>query len=386
MTVSKHILFTARDIGAGHHLMNVIRAFGQRNFKTTVIASPPSYDLFCRNKIKSELFLINDSPCISNKASFAFKKKMLDQARHIIERHQPDVIFCGLSSADHGVDEAMLYWASPERMNIPSFQYLDCGGTFNQIGDGYPYRYFGIDRSVVRYSNKRARSLIEVVGSPKHEEYSRFPTAEARLKTRRRLRITPSQKLIGYFGQDPRLPGYMENFGSFISAVKKYKDIKPYVLMLRGHPGYKKYFSMYRDVLKKYNVDAIETNDHLRVEDLLVACDAAVTCFSTVGIDHAYLNHYASRPTGGFLYIVSNQTIKDFLIKSFGFWKNPLLERGIGSVAASSSSIFSKLKQLLDDPLVKKQYFQKTKTVLNQHQPSERMVKRVSAVLKGWKS
>jgi hypothetical protein len=374
--MNAHILFTARDIGAGHHLLHVIRAFERRGCKTTVVATPPSYDLFRLHNIKARLFLINGKFALKEGAGVRLKKQLVAQARELLVKIAPDALLSGLSSADHGVDEAFLLAA--RELNIPSFQYLDCGGTFNHWPDGHPQEYLAIDRA---YSYAKAPAPVEYVGSPKHEQYAKFPIVQSRRDVRQALRVKPGQKLVGYFGQDPRHPGYLENFESFASAVRQLAAEEPVVFMLRGHPGYRAYFAKYEKILKGLGITAIDTTtSRFKVEDLLCGCDLVVTCFSTVGVDHAYLNHYAKAPTGTCLYVTANTTIRNFLTAQFGFWKNPLVAKGMGAVVTKPSDILPAIHGSLSERSLKT-YFQNTRRLLSQDNPCDAIIKRVTQVL-----
>ncbi len=380
MTSTTHILFTSRDVGAAHQVKHIIRAFVREGFKASVVASQPAYDVFKEEGLNVELFALDKGEAfVPRRAPAEAVEGLLQKGKELIGRIRPDVVFCGLSTTDYGIDEAMMFWAHATRMNIPAFQFLEAAGTFNHWKDGAPVLYFGVDEACCRYSHKGALAPVEVAGSPKHEYYADLPVAEWRKNLREQFRVSDELKLIGYFGQDPELPGDLENFRALAEAVRRYQKDHPgqAEMLMRPHPAYKDKAHLYEGVLRENNVSFIDGGYIEPIEKILCACDAVVSAFSTVCVDHAYLSHYSRKPIGAVLYSVTNDDLKSFLVDSFGYWKNPFLEQGIGFCAETPGEITGRLEYILRDPEGQKKYFRATRTMVHNDRPCEKIINRV---------
>lgn len=381
--MDKHVLFTGRDIGAAHQLKHIIKAFKGKEFIVSIIASGVAYETFAKENLNPFLFSIRGNlPYLDNDAPDNMINELVATAYKVINETNPDAVFCGLTTFGYGIDEAALYWASEKRLNIPSFQFLDTWGTFNHFRDGYPDLYFAIDRASVRLGIMGAKAPIEVVGSPKHFAYSTLDINALRKKTRKELNLSDDEKMIGYFGQDPTAPGQTYNFAKFIEAVKFYilKGGKCKFLF-RMHPAYTNRYEYFWRYLKETGIEVIGTTNGLPVEEILCACDLIVTCFSTTGIDHAFLSRFAKEPIGVVLYLLCGNEIKNYMMRSFGYWKVPILEDGIGYYAEHENQLSDLINYVLDNPSATTNYFEATKALIA-HDPSEKIVEVISSFIK----
>jgi hypothetical protein len=373
--VNTHILFTARDIGAAHQIKHIINAFISKGIKASVVASGEAYNFLEKERVRSDLFsLDNRKAFVPRNSPEELLGELLESSREIILKKQPDAVFCGLATLGFGIDEAVLYWTSSERLNIPSFQFIDTWGTFNHLRDGYPDLYFAIDKASEKLGNMGAKAPIQVVGSPKHFAYLSKPLDTLREVTRERLGIEENEKLVGYFGQDPEIPGHTFNFRVMVQAIQgcKYNE-KKCKFLIRPHPGYKDKYEVYWKYLKDMCIDAIIPSDEFSVEEVLCACDIVSTCFSTVGVDHAYLSCSSEDPIGVVIYLLCGSEIKDHLLENFGYWKIPLLEEGIGLFVEEQSQMLNKIEYVFSNPLAVTDYFKATKS-LNLDYPCEKII------------
>lgn len=380
----KHILFTSRDVGAAHQLKHIIRAFARSGFTTTIVASRPAYDLFCEEGFSPELFVVaEDRPFLPKDAPQIVMDQLLLNVKQILLKARPDAVFSGVGTANYGIDEAAIYWAHPTRLNIPSFQFLDAAGTFNHLHDGYPDLYFGMDDTFLRYSGQGARAPIEIVGAPKYEQYANFPIVEWRKELREQFRLTGDVKMIGYFGQDPDLPGDVDNFKSFLQAFQSYKAKHPgqSEFLFRSHPAYREKAHVYEGLLRDHNINYIDAAFISPIEKVLSACDVVLSGFSTVSVDHSFLSHYSDRPIGVTVYLMTSDKMKSFLKERFGYWKNPFVEKGLGVCAESSGEILNRLEEAAHDPQALRAYFASSKTKIMGHGSCERIVAKVRSMI-----
>ena len=380
--MEKHILFTARDIGAAHQINPIVHAFRKKGIKVSIVASGEAYQFLGKEGVNPDLFsLDNGKSFVSRNAPRKVIKRLLESSHKVIKEKQPDVVFCGLATLELGIDEAVLYWASRERLNIPSFQFLDTWGTFNHLRDGYPDLYFAIDKASERLGNMGAKAPIQVVGSPKHFAYLSKPMDMLREVTRENLGIEENEKLVGYFGQDPEIPGHTFNFEKLMEAVNSYcLNQGKCKLLFRPHPTYEDKYGPYWEYIENMGISTIAQTEGLSVEELLCACDLITTCFSTVGLDHIYLSSFSKKPIGVVLYLLCGNEIKKHLVDNFGYWKIPILEDGVGFYVDDPVQIYEKVESILDGPLMRIEYFQYTKT-LNMTNPYKKIIRAVSSFL-----
>lgn len=377
---NKHILFTARDIGAAYHIEHIIEAFKAARFRASLVASGMAYEFFKSKKLNPRHFLIKDNPVIPNNSKGKLMGQLLKSSHEVISGIRPDAVFCGLSSSGYGIDEAILYWAASDRLRIPAFQFLDAWGTFNCLKDGYPDIYFVIDNDFQKYSHKGAVAPMRTVGSPKHERYRSKPILRWKSDLRRRMKIDRNTKLIGYFGQDPDIPGHAYNFECLLKTVKEYSRTRPCKLLVRAHPAHKSAYGYYRDWTRKMRIATVDINEGVPVEEVISACDLVTTCFSTVGLDHAYLTAYAGEYIGAVLYLLCGKEIKAHMRSSFGYWRVPPLERGIGFYADDEASLSAKMEALLGDHRLQVSYLNATRSI-DKGRSCERIVTTVRGLI-----
>lgn len=382
--MKEHILFTARDVGAAHQIKHIAKAFKKEGFRISVIGSGVGYEVFEKERLKPKLFSTgNGKFSISKNDSKYMMDRLLKTSRMIIEKVRPDAVFCGLSTFDYGIDEAVLYWASSSRFKIPSFQFLDGWGTFNHLKDGYPDMYFAIDTSTELLGYMKAKAPIRVVGSPKHFAYATISIQNLREQTRKKLKITDSDKVIGYFGQNPDAPGHDYNFLKLVQAVKKYnrKNRKDCKFLIRPHPTYIKKYKYHWQYLRKDGFEIIDVMKGFSTEEILCACDIVATCHSTIAVDYAYLSCYSTKPIGVALHLLCGEAIKKWMLRNFGYYKNPLLEKGIGFYVNEPSKLLCTFERILCDPMVRVNYFKLTKS-LSMSDPCKKIVATVSSFIR----
>jgi hypothetical protein len=357
------ILFTCRDAGAAYQTKEIIPAFKKRGVKVRLAASGAAFDILKDAGLRPEKF---NEPGNDD--------RLIDRSLVLLASNLPSAVFCGLTTIGHGVDEGVLYWASPERLDIPSFQFLDSWGTFNTMRGCGPSAYFAMDRDFKRFARKPSPPII-VTGSPKHYAYSGKDIYSMRLKARKRLGLEEGEKLVVYFGQLPSVPGHWENFRMLADAFRACSGSKKgkYRFALRPHPAYKNDYRPYRRYLEKNKVPYIDAGRFKAVEELICCCDVAATCYSTSAIDHAYLSAYSAGPIGAVMYLLAGKEIKNYLKRNFGYARNPLLERGIGYCVEEREEAVPVLLSLLNEGAPVRKYFKMTK-ILSAKEPCLKIV------------
>jgi len=363
--MQSRILFTARDVGAAQQIEVIYKYFTKNRFHTTLLASGAALNYFQIKNIDAQPFFYDKNKyTVLKNASRTEIEKLLHSAHIILLENKPDAIICGLSTFHYGIDEAILYWANSNRDNIPSFQFLETWGTFNHIDDGLPDMYLGFDKATQDFIKKEAQTPIIIVGSPKHDEYKNLPVEKWRNEFPETIRIqTQTTKIIGFFAQSPEIPGQLYNFTNLVESLRNYQKKSSCKLLFREHPNSIGQYSHYWKVIEKHNIDAIDVTKEKIVEKLISICDIVATCYSTVAIDHAFLCSYGNCPVGVSLYLLCGNEIKDFLLSEYGYWKNPILERGVGFFVEDHELLTEKINMILTSNQFAKEYYFNSKAL-----------------------
>lgn len=376
------ILLTARDVGAAQHIGVIAKFFFGKGFIVVLLASGAAFEYFRVNKINAKIFCVSDDKdYVSHDATQNEIKELIKAAYQILDEINPDVIICGLSTYDYGIDEAVLYLAEEKRLNIPSFQFLDTWGEmFNYLYDGYPDIYLGFDESILKYADKKFLKRIRIVGAPKYENYSQINTDHSKKKIYKKFGIQDHEKVIGYFGQKPDEPGHTYNFIKLLASVKECQKRFLCKFLVRAHPGWKKMYDEYWDLIRENNIDAIDITEEPIIEDLLCACDIVATSYSTVAIDHAFLSSYSPSSIGVVVYLLEGQDIKKYLTDTYGYWKNPLLEKEIGFYINQEENTYDKINSILTQKKFSEVYYKRCQE-LTTGSPCNNIFKLVSSNL-----
>ena len=85
--MEKHILFTARDIGAAQQIKYIIKAFDKSGFKISVIASGVAYKFLIQEGLNPLLFSIDgDVHFLDTNASESKIESLIKTSYKIIKR------------------------------------------------------------------------------------------------------------------------------------------------------------------------------------------------------------------------------------------------------------------------------------------------------------
>ena len=195
-----------------------------------------------------------------------------------------------------------------------------------------------------------------------------------------RFGIKKDCRIIGYFAQNPGVPGHTHNFVTLLNAISEYQKEVPCKLLFRAHPAWRDQYDSYWKRIENMNIDTIDVTDEPFLEELLYICDIVTSCYSTVAVDHAYLSCYMRTPIGVALYLLCGDEIKNYLCSEYGYWKNPLLDRGIGIYVDDYSKLYETVKSISASDAVATDYFMRTKA-LQIDSPCEKIIKIVSFYL-----
>ena len=348
----KRILLSARDPGGAGNMVALARYFRQEAmFDVHVAASGVGYTMLRTAEERPEHFIFShDRDHLQTEEN---QSSLLSEAKKLLGRIKPDAVITSLSSFGVGIDEALLATA-----NVPTFAVQEFWGDVN-LGLGIPANmYFVLDDYAVELSEKRWGVKAVAVGAPKYTLYKEIDIMRMWKLGRSYIGVGPGDKVVGWFGQSPQIPGHKNVFYCFIKALADFPR-KP-KLLLREHPKFTESKLNHLNDAKKMGLEVFDATGKGEVERWLVACDLVVTPFSACGLDHAYLSAYSPIPIGSVLYLMTNEEIRKYSQEVCGMVSMPIVSKGIGRLLTDSYCITEALFSQLKSQTVQS-YFMKSK-------------------------
>lgn len=344
MSRKARILFSARDPGAVGHVIALLEAFRQDGrFEVDLAASSPALDMLREaGELPRPFALLDGRDYLEADEDPA---PLLEAASQFLKNTQPDAVFVSLSSFGVGIDEALLATA-----RVPTFAMQDFWGDVN-LGLGVPAGlYFVLDEYAVELSQKRWGVHAVAVGSPKHSRYADLDVVALRRATRRSLGVDDEEKVVGFFGQSPTIPGHESAFQDLVKAMAALRP-QP-VFLLREHPKFPALQEEHISVAKELGLKVASATNERATEAWLAACDVVVTPFSLCGLDHAYLTAYSQEPIGSALYLMTNDEIRSFAQRVCGMKQFPIVKQGMGQVVETPDAVHPTLESTLSNEYV----------------------------------
>jgi hypothetical protein len=345
MSRRKKILISARDPGAAGHIKALVHYFRtDARFEVLVAASGAALEILEKADINPIAFNLkgsNDSVQPGQDPG-----PLLVEASKLLESLKPDIVLTSLSSLGVGIDEALLATA-----RVPTFALQDFWGDVN-LGLGVPAGlYLVMDEFAVEFSRERWGVKAQAVGAPKYVCYQDLDILAMRHATRKILKANPEDRVIGWFGQPPDIPGLEEVFQDFLKALALV-PIK-LKLVLKEHPKSRHVGKMHIEKARGLSFQVVEATEDRTIEDWLAACDLVVTVFSICGLDHAFLSAYSPQPLGCVLYLATNKPVRRFISDLSGMYKFPIVEQGLGKMIEDPAEISETIQLLLSYDVVR---------------------------------
>ena len=352
MRTKHRVLISARDPGAAGSVGPLAEAFRSDGGLDVDIAASGQALRLLRARGKSPIaFTFDDSlDCIQSGED---PSHLLDEAKRLIERARPDAVLVSLSTFGVGLDEALLAVA-----RVPTFAMQDFWGDAN-LGLGVAAGlYFALDEYAAHLTKDRWDLEALPVGSPKHMSYADLDVVKARAEARRTLGVDLDERIIGYFGQSPAIPGVEAAFRDLVDAVEKLEP-RPTVL-LREHPKSQDVREQHAALVQECGLTVADVTGSSFAESWLAASDVVTTTLSLCGLDHAYLSAYSPQPIGSVLYLMTNEEIRDYAQQSFGLSHLPTVNQGLGRVATEPARLAEQLELALGSS-ERRSYFEASK-------------------------
>ena len=352
MSTKRRVLISARDPGAAGSVGPLAEAFrGDGGMDVEIAASGEALRLLRTQGESPIAFTFDDGrDCVQIGED---PSHLLDEARGLIESTRPDAVLVSLSTFGVGLDEALLAVAQG-----PTFAMQDFWGDAN-LGLGVAAGlYFALDEYAAHLTKDRWDLEALPVGSPKHMSYADLDVVKTRDKARRTLGADLDERIVGYFGQSPAIPGVEAAFRDLVGAVEILEP-QPTVL-LREHPKSQDVREQHAALLQERGLTVADVTGISFAESWLVACDVVTTTLSLCGLDHAYLSPYSPQPIGSVLYLMTNEEIRAYAQQSCGLPHLPTVNQGLGRVATEPARLAEQLEQALGS-VERKSYFEASK-------------------------
>jgi hypothetical protein len=329
------ILLTANDLGSARQNLSFAESCVLKNFDVIFkfLAMGPARDVFQNSSILEVDF---------DYKSFNHEKFAEQNVKKILEDFQPDFVLAGLSFKGESIDE--LVRKITKEKDLPFGVIQDYWGYLGAYDlNSLPDVFFVFDKEASRLTDYKTDGQANciITGSPKHEIYKEKITGWLDEQPLKSL----NEKNIVFIGQPSEIGGIFENFKIFLNAANQLKG--SFKIYFKPHPSDMAYLSQYEEALKiqiqPYEI--IENN--IEIETILCQADIIITCFSTSGIDHNYLQFYANKPLGELVYLTSGNELLNSIEKLVGIAEIPGAKSGMGEVCKSQKELQITLQNFL---------------------------------------
>jgi hypothetical protein len=312
------ILLTSRDAGSAYQqvalIQNLLKIEGDLSYlflsqhpATTIIEQ---HGLQCKDCTKNA----SDSD-----------GQMQINVEEALGNFGPDFVLVGLSWQQWGVDEYVMQ--ESREKGIPTGAIQDYWGYVGQFdSELHPDVFFVCHQDAADLTQKNLGSFVRTlaVGSPKHEAYAAVAEVGRR---RSRGRLGRGVNVV-FMGQPFVIPGIRENFEIFLRGLQNCDE--KYRVVFKPHPADPESAKLCSVLAASRIRDFRVASDSEPSEMLLLDSDIVVTCFSTAGVDHNYLQRFSKTHIGELIYLLCGEIITDTIGKAIGQTSIPYADRGLG--------------------------------------------------------
>jgi hypothetical protein len=331
---------TARDPGSAHEGAAFVSEAIERKwpFAFTLVGCGAAIEI-----LEGTGLAVTPWPAVSPRAN-ALARRTADR---ILADCQPHAVLTGLAYPGFGPDEAIFSAVSTTRLLTACIQ--DFWGYVGGFRRGrVPDLFFVHDKLAARLTRERTGrgTRIVVTGSPRRARMA----ASGRRSRPHPVKSARPRPLVVYFGQPAGIPGCLDNFRHFVEALRR--TSVPVDVRYRRHPNDSMTADGYSVMLARQpNPFHFSPADRPVERDLLDA-DLAVTCFSSIGLDHHYLQLANARLLAPVLFITIGASIRQLLRRQVGLPEVPNVVLGWAAGVNSKQALAPALDRLLADPRV----------------------------------
>jgi hypothetical protein len=276
--VSVNFLLSARDIGAAGHVLALAKGLVAAGYNIQLVLQGPALKLAARLGVACEdagRWLDIRHP-LSSREGLA----------HRVDAIAPCAVICGLSSFHtNGIDEALMLAARDQ--GVRCFALQDFWGDVKRVDGRGADDYFVLDETAAEITRAATNANCHVIGSLKHARFLDIDYENERNSFRQSLMLAEHEKVVCLFGQALQsLPGHRVMLNNLVDAILKSNGVR---LIYKPHP-----LEDEAAIVATTNLIAERTHAPIPVvagpiDPVLAGADIALSCFSTIGIDAAYL-------------------------------------------------------------------------------------------------
>ena len=338
----RRILFSASDVGTAEQMVPLIQLMrDEAAWQIHVCASVDAAKIFEAHALPIDTY--TEASVKIGTLSPKEKYELIAFGNQIIENFCPQITISGLSNFGNGLDESIIHGA--KKRGIKSCLLMDDFGPIFTLDGEIADIFLATTSKIFQWCSKY-ESKTYLLGSPKHEGFTQFPSDLARLKTRKFLEIDDKGLLITFFAQNDRMRGHNYNFQVLCEVLREIQnDIPEFNLVVRPHPGApsggEKCYNIANSMGLPCSLDD-PTNDVLK---LLCASDVVLSCISTCLTDFLWLKLGARSLRGYPIYLLIGQEIKIWLDEFLeGPWCPEIYDLGLAYMPKSADELASAIK------------------------------------------
>lgn len=325
------LLMSARDAGSAGHIMALAAGASARGILCQIVVDGPAQaylSAWGSPHITSAVWLEASGTSDGGQHHGA-------TAAEAIRYFDPSVVVCGRSSVhERGIDEIVI--SAARALKIPSLVVQDFWGDVWPEASR-PDHYLVIDDQAALLTQKKTSATTHVIGSLKHANYKEIDFLDLRQKGRQALELEPDALIIGYFGQDIlHLQGYHQVLRDIGHVVGQLDQVS---LFYKPHPRESE-DSCARSltVLREGGARPIII-ENLEIEIAIATADVVLSCFSTIGLDAAYMMCAPDAPEVSIICADYPEDVSGFWRPAIGLSAFPLVIDGIALPASDRNTL-----------------------------------------------
>jgi hypothetical protein len=332
------LLISARDPAAALQMTAICAAAASdQRFLLTVVAQSPAAEILNEAGISVLHQPLILTGAIESNATY----DLLRLADKLLERHQPDVILCGLSSpGEAGIDEALM-----SQRKVPGLLLQDFWGEQNNFFSTSPDLVLVLDAEAAHQTRNRHGSRTRITGSPRHSTYANFDIAGTRNQIRAAIGIQEQDcgTVLGLFGQPLHaFDGYRKTLETLVTSVRNLAQ--PVTILYRPHPRETIEGKVWTQRWLQQSGIPMKTFDTGTTEEALSACDTVCTVLSNCAYDAAYMNYFSLQPLVMPLLLLFNDELRAFYAKTIDINRLPYIEQGLAAAVWNAADMGSALE------------------------------------------
>lgn len=326
---SQRLVLSARDVGSAGHIAALAEGATIHGMSSLIVAEGAAQAYLETRRIPyitADVWL--SATGTPDNDVIALAKEKLAQA-------DANAVVCGRSSPQgNGIDRTVL--TAARLLGIPSFVIQDFWGDVWEE-QCRPDHYLVADEQAARLTRQRSAANVHVIGSPKHAQYTHIDFQYLRKKGRATLGLASETPTIGYFGQDLlSLPGYRQVLLDIGQTIRQMNGV---ALFYKPHPRETQAsHSQTLALLHESGARPLVAQD-INVESAIASADVVLSCFSTVGLDAAYMMRAHSTPNVSIVCSDYPEDVSNFWRPATGLTMFPLVGDGIALPARNGSSL-----------------------------------------------